>query len=80
MKNAAYELFPPRGSKLKPEQKWDGKDKSLNFSIGGRSDSDHAACKIMGKVVIGYAIYLEGAAILVKIEKQKTVSLSVTEE
>ena len=56
LKNAAYEFFPPRGWKLKPEQKWDGKDKSLNFSIGCRSDSDYAALKMMGIIVIVYDI------------------------
>ena len=80
MKNAAYELFLPIGWKLKPELKWDVKDKSLSFSIGGRSDSGYAACKMMGGgVVSGYTIYLEMAEILVKRVIQKTVPLSVTE-
>ena len=33
----------------------------------------------MGRIVSGYAIYLEGVAILVKCVTQKTVPLSVTE-
>ena len=51
----------------------------MNFSIGGRSDSDYAACKMMGRIVSGYDIYLEGASISVKSVIQKTVPLSVTE-
>ena len=51
----------------------------MNFSIGGRSDSDYAACKMMVRIVSGYDIYLEGASILVKSVIQKTVTLSVTE-
>ena len=79
LKNAAYELFLPRGWKLKPELKWDGKDKSLSFSIGGRSDLGYAACKMIGGNLSEYTIYLEGSAIQVKSVVQKTVPLSATE-
>ena len=34
---------PIRGWKLRPKREWDGKYKTLEFMIGGRSDSDYAA-------------------------------------
>lgn len=66
-------------NKLKPNQNWDGKDKSFEFVINGRSDYDYAACKATRRSVSGWAVYLEGAPISVKSSMQKTVALSVTE-
>ena len=75
LKNAAYKFCPSRVWKLKPERKWDGNDKSVKFSIGGRSDSGYAACKMIGISVSVYDVYLEGASISVKRVMQKTVPL-----
>ena len=79
LKNAAYNFCPPRGWKLKPEQKWDGEDKRSKFRIGGRIDSDYVVGKMIRRSVSGYAVYLEGEAILMKSAMQKTVALLVTE-
>jgi hypothetical protein len=71
--------FPERGWHLKPERKWDGKDKDFEFVLNGRSDSDYASCKATRRSVSGWAVYLEGAPISAKSSMQKTVALSVTE-
>ena len=34
---------PLRGWKLRPRKEWYGRDKTSEFVIGGRSDSDYAA-------------------------------------
>ena len=68
-----------RGWVLKPNRKWDGKDKEFEFIINGMSDSDYAACKRTRRSVSGYAVMLEGAPINTKSTIQKTVALSVTE-
>ena len=72
LKNAA---FSSRVGELKPEQKWDGNNKSVKFSIGGVSDSVYAACKIIGRSVSGYDVYLEGSEISVKRMMQKKLPL-----
>jgi hypothetical protein len=45
--------FPERGWNLKPERKWDGKDKDFEFVLNGRSDSDYASCKARRRNVSG---------------------------
>lgn len=77
MSNCA--AYPERGWNLKPERKWDGKDRDFKFVINGRSDSDYASCKATRRSVSGWAVYLEGAPISAKSSMQKTVALSVTE-
>jgi hypothetical protein len=68
-----------RGWVLKPDRKWDGKDKSFKFRITGKADSDYAKCPVTRRSVSGYTTFLEGAPISVKSVMQKTVALSVTE-
>eukprot|EP00957_Ditylum_brightwellii_P007108 539425-Ditylum_brightwellii.AAC.1 len=70
--------MPVRGWKLKPECKWDGKDKSFQFRITGMSDSDYAKCPVTRRSVSGYSTFLEGAPITVKSAMQRIVALSVT--
>ena len=70
---------PLRGWQLKPVREWDGKDKTFEFRLSGRSDSDYGACKVTRRSVSGTTTYLEGAPIAVKSSMQKTVALSVTE-
>ena len=56
LKNEAFTFCPSKVWKLKPEQKWDGNDKSVKLSIGDRSDSGYAACKMIGRSVSGYDV------------------------
>ena len=70
---------PERGWMLKPERKWDGKDKSFKFRVHGMADSDYAKCPVTRRSVSGYAAFLEGAAVSVKSAMQRVVALSVTE-
>ena len=68
-----------RGWQLKPNRKWDGKNKDFEFVISGMSDSDYAACKKTRRSVTGYVLMMEGTPINFKSSMQKTVALSVTE-
>ena len=68
-----------RGWLLKPTRKWDGKDKSFEFKVSGRSDSDYANCPTTRKSVTGYRVSLEDAPVAVKSGLQKIVSLSTAE-
>ncbi len=70
---------PERGWLLKPNRRWDGKDKNFEFIVSGQSDSDYAKCPSTRRSVSGYACYLEGAPVSVKSAMQKTVALLVTE-
>ena len=70
---------PLRGWTLRPRTDWDGKDKTFEFLIGGRSDSDYAASKDTSRSLSVWSVYLEVAPISVKISMKKTVALSVTE-
>ena len=70
---------PSRGWTLKPERKWDGKDKTYKFRVHGLADSDYAKCPATRRSVSGYAVFLEGAAVSVKSAMQHVVALSVTE-
>ncbi len=70
---------PNRGWTLKPNRTWDGKDKSFEFIITAKSDSNYATCKETRRSVTGFAVYLEGALISVKSGMQKIVALSVSE-
>ena len=65
--------------RLKPERKWDGKDKNFEFCISGKSDSDYATCPTTRRSVTGFTVFLEGAPISVKSLMQKIVALSVCE-
>ena len=67
------------GWTLKPERKWDGKDKSFQFVISGKSDSDYACCTTTRRSVTGYVVYFEGAVVATRSLMQKIVALSVTE-
>jgi hypothetical protein len=70
---------PERGWKLKPNRHWNGKDKSFEFIINAKSDSNYATCKETRRSVTGYVVYLEGALISVRSGMQKIVALSVSE-
>eukprot|EP00957_Ditylum_brightwellii_P047484 3606418-Ditylum_brightwellii.AAC.1 len=71
--------MPERGWKLKPECKWDGKDKSFQFRITGMSESDNTKCPMTRRSVSGYSTFLEGTPISVKSDMQRIVVLSVIE-
>ena len=49
---------PFRGSKLRPRIEWDGKDKTFEFVIGGRSDSYYAASKDTSRSLSGCSVCL----------------------
>ena len=68
-----------RGWYLKPTRSWDGKDKSFEFKISGKADSNYATCEETRRSVTGYYVSLEDAVISAKSGMQKIVSLSVTE-
>ena len=68
-----------QGRKLKPRRKWDGKDKSFQFEIKRKSDSDYTICKETRINVSVWAVYLEGAPILGKISMQKMIVFYITE-
>ena len=70
---------PHQGWTLRPNRKWDGKDRTFKFKISGRSDSNYAMCVDTRKSVTGYVVYLEGAPVAVKSLMQKIIALSVTE-
>ena len=70
---------PKKGWTLKPEQKWDSKDKSFKFQVHRLADSDYAKCPVTRRSVSGFAAFLEGAAVSVKSAMQQIVALSVTE-
>eukprot|EP00957_Ditylum_brightwellii_P126936 9677060-Ditylum_brightwellii.AAC.1 len=70
--------MPNRGWKLKPERKWDGKDKSFQFRISCMSDSDYAKCLVTRRSVSGYSTFFEGAPTTVKSAIQRIVALSDT--
>ena len=70
---------PNRGWTLKPERKWDGKSKTFEFRIVGKSDSNFSTCTETRRSVTGYVVYLEGAAVAAKSGMQKIVAISVTE-
>eukprot|EP00957_Ditylum_brightwellii_P210903 15365538-Ditylum_brightwellii.AAC.1 len=70
--------MPDRGWKLKPEHKWDDKDKSFQFRITDMSDSDYAKCPVTRRSVNVYITFLEGAPITVKSAMQRVVVIYVT--
>jgi hypothetical protein len=68
-----------RGLFLKPNARWDGKDKSFPFEVGGRCDSDYAKDPMTRRSVSGYSTSLCGAPVTTKSKMQGCVTLSVTE-
>ena len=68
-----------KGWTLKPKRTWDGKDKSFEFVLDGKSDSDYAACKETRRSVTGYVGYLEGSLVVARSVMQKRSALSTTE-
>ena len=70
---------PERGLVLRPSGEWDGKDRSFQFVIRGRSDSNYATDPETRKSVTGTVVYLNDAPIMFQSVTQKTVTLSVTE-
>jgi hypothetical protein len=72
-------MTPERGLLLKPNRKWDGKDKNFQFEITGMADADYATDKETRRSVSGYSTFLEGAMVSAKSRMQKCVTLSTTE-
>jgi len=70
---------PERELFLAPKGDWNGKDFDFEFKISGKSDSDYAKCKDTSKSITGCVTYLNGAPVMYRSSRQKTVSLSVTE-
>ena len=68
-----------QGLLLKPNKKWDGKDKDFLFEIDGLSDSDYAKDPVTRRSVSGWTVTLNGAPYVRKSKMQKFVTLSVTE-
>ena len=50
-----------KGLLLKPNKRWDGKDKNFEFEITGMSDSDFAKCPDSRRSVSGWVAFLCGA-------------------
>ena len=68
-----------KGLMLKPNRKWDPKDRSFQFEITGKSDSDFAKDPETRKSVSGWATFINGAPFVRKSKMQRFVMLSVTE-
>ena len=68
-----------RGVLLRPNRKWDGKDKSFEFIVSGMADADYAANLETRRSVSGYSTFLEGSVITTKSKMQTCVTLSTTE-
>jgi hypothetical protein len=67
------------GNHLKPDAVWDGIDKTFEFVISGRSDSEYASDPDEGRSVSGGTVFLNGAVIHAFSRMQRSVTLSVTE-
>jgi Reverse transcriptase (RNA-dependent DNA polymerase) len=72
-------LTPDRGLVLKPNRKWDGKDKNFEFEISGMADAEYAKDTESRRSVSGYCTFLEGAVVSAKSRQQRCVTLSTTE-
>jgi hypothetical protein len=72
-------VTPERGVQLKPNRKWDGKDKSFEFVVSGMADADYASNTETRRSVSGYTTFLEGAIVTTKSKMQTCVTLSTTE-
>ena len=70
---------PDRGWTLRPTRRWNGKDRSFQFKIRGRPDSNYANCTDTRKSVTGFIVYLEDAPVAIRSVMQKIIALSVTE-
>jgi hypothetical protein len=68
-----------KGLVLKPNAKWDGKDKSHLFEVTGISDSDFAKDPESRKSISGWSVFLHGAPCIRKSKMQRFVTMSVTE-
>ena len=69
---------PTRERKLKPDIKWDGKNRNFKFKIKEISDSYFAVCKYTRISVKGYSVIKENTPVTVKSYIQKNVALLVT--
>ena len=63
---------------LEPDEKWDG-SKEFKFKVAGYSDSDFAKDPATCKSVSGWAVFRNGAPILMSSKMQDCTTLSVTE-
>ena len=66
------------GLTLEPNEKWDG-SKEFEFEVAGYSDSDFAKDPATLKSVSGWAVFLNGAPILMRSKMQDCTTLSVME-
>ena len=64
------------GLVLKPNARWDGKDRDFLFEITGRSDSDFAKDPETRRSVSGWSAFLNGAPYVRKSKMQRFVTLS----
>jgi hypothetical protein len=62
----------------KPYGRWDGKDKSYEFVILGKGDSEYAKDVATRRSVGGHVVYLNGAVVVVVCQMQKIVAICVT--
>ena len=67
------------GRILKPNKKWDGKDKNFLFDIWGITDSDFSKDPLTRKSVSGITTFMNGVNITNRSRMQTATSLSVTE-
>ena len=70
---------PKRGWHLKQTRQWDPTDKSFQFIIRGKSDSNYGTDIETRKSVSGFVVYLEDAPVSIKSVMQKLITLSSTE-
>ncbi|CAB9526108.1 Retrotransposon protein [Seminavis robusta] len=69
-----YLKTPERGWFIKPNAKWDGKDKSFEFVIHGMSDAEYAGDRDEFRSVSGATTFLCGAPIAVRSKMQNIVT------
>jgi hypothetical protein len=70
---------PDRGLLLKPFGVWNGMDRSYEFVISGRSDSEYAKDPDTRRSVMGYVTFVNGAPVTTRCKMENIVALSVTE-
>ena len=68
-----------RGRSLKPNRKWDKRDKTFKFKINGKPTSDYATCTETRRSVTGYMVWFQSELISIRSVMQKIVALSSAE-
>jgi hypothetical protein len=64
---------------IRPQRRWDGIDRSVEFEIRGMSDSNYATDPETRKSVTGLIVFFEGVVVASKSGGQNTAALSTTE-